>query len=76
MRLKDLPLDLLQETTAVLDRYVRARRKNKLHREQAHLQEELQDMRTDLAEIQALTTYPAKGVATDKPGAAEGENHA
>ena len=56
MRLRDLPLDLLQETTAVLDRYVRARRKTKLRQEQARLQEELQDMRTDLAEIQALST--------------------
>ena len=69
MRLKDLPLDLLQETTSALDRYVRARRKQKLHQEQARLQEELQDMRTDLAEIQALST----GI----PGTAEGgENHA
>jgi len=56
MRLKDLPLDLLQETTAALDRYVRARRKQKLRQEQARLQEELQDMRIDLAEIQALST--------------------
>jgi hypothetical protein len=56
MRLRDLPLDLLQETTAALDRYVRARRKQKLHQEQARLQEELQDMHTDLAEIQALSS--------------------
>ena len=56
MRLKDLPLDLLQETIAALERYVRARRKHKLRQEQARLQEELQDMHTDLAEIQALST--------------------
>ena len=68
MRLKDLPLDLLQETTAALDRYVRARRKQKLRQEQTRLQDELQDMRTDLAEIQALST----GI----PWATEGgENH-
>jgi hypothetical protein len=56
MRLGELPLDLLGETTAVLDHYVRARRKQKLRQEQARLQAELQDMRTDLAEIQALST--------------------
>ena len=69
MRLKDLPLDLLQETTAALDRYVRARRKQKLRQEQARLQAELQDMRTDLAEIQALST----GIPWTTEG---GENHA
>ena len=69
MRLRDLPLDLLQETTAALDRYVRARRKQKLCQEQARLQEELQDMRTDLAEIQALST----GIPWTTEG---GENHA
>ncbi len=53
-RLRDMPLDLLQETSSALESYVRARRKQKLRREQARLQEELQDMRTDLAEIQAL----------------------
>ena len=52
--LRDIPLDLLQEAVAALDRYVRARRRGKLRREQARLQAELQDMRTDLAEIQAL----------------------
>jgi hypothetical protein len=56
MRLRDLPLDLLQETAAALNRYVRARRKQKLHQEQARLQEELQDMHTDLAEIHALSS--------------------
>ena len=69
MRLRDLPLDLLQETTAALARYVRARRKQKLRQEQARLQEELQDMRTDLAEIQALST----GIPWTTEG---GENHA
>lgn len=69
MRLKDLPLDLLQETTAALDRYVRARRKQKLRQEQARLLDELQDMRTDLAEIQALST----GIPWTTEG---GENHA
>lgn len=69
MSLRDLPLDLLQETTAALDRYVRARRKQKLRQEQARLQEELQDMRTDLAEIQALST----GIPWTTE---EGENHA
>jgi hypothetical protein len=67
MRLKDLPLDLLQEATTVLDRYIWARRRQKLHQEQARLREELQDMRTDLAEIQALTT----GI----PGTTEGGEH-
>ena len=52
--LRDVPLDLLQETGAALGRYVRARRRKKLRQEQARLQEELADMRTDLAEIQAL----------------------
>ena len=56
MRLRDLPLDLLQETAAVLDRYVRARRTQKLRQEQARLRDELQDMRTDLAEIHALSS--------------------
>jgi len=69
MRLRNLPLDLLQETTAALDRYVRARRKQKLHQEQARLLDELQDMRTDLAEIQALAT----GIPWTTEG---GENHA
>ena len=55
MKLRDMPLDLLQETAAALDRYVRARRKQKLLQEQTRLQNELQDMRTDLAEIQALS---------------------
>lgn len=55
MRFQDLPLDLLQETTAALDHYVRARRRQKLSQEQARLQDELQDMRTDLAEIHALS---------------------
>ena len=69
MKLKDLPLDLLQETTAALDRYVRARRKQKLRQEQARLLDELQDMPTDLAEIQALST----GIPWTTEG---GENHA
>ena len=56
MRLGQVPLDLLQESSAALEAYVRARRKSKLREEQARLQEELQDMHTDLAEIQALTT--------------------
>ena len=76
MRLKDLPLDLLQEAAAALDRYARERRKNKLRQEQARLQEELQDMRTDLAEIRALATRPATAVTTGIPGTTEGENHA
>jgi len=67
-RLSYVPLDLLQEATATLDRYVRARRKARLRQEQARLQEELQDMRTDLAEIEALST----GI----PWSIEGENHA
>ena len=67
MRMKDLPLDLLQETTTVLDRYVRTRRRQKLREEQTRLQGELQDMRTDLAEIQALST----GMEWNT----EGENH-
>ncbi len=53
-RLRDVPLDLLQEANTALSRYVRARRKQKLRQEQARLQAELLDMRTDLAEIQAL----------------------
>jgi hypothetical protein len=69
MRLRDLPLDLLQETMAALDRYVRARRRQKLRQEQARLLDELQDMRTDLAEIQALST----GIPWITEG---GENHA
>lgn len=52
--LRDVPLDLLQETSAALGRYIQARRKARLHQEQTRLQEELADMRTDLAEIQAL----------------------
>jgi len=55
MRLGQVPLDLLQESSAILEAYVRARRKSKLREEQARLREELQDMRTDLAEIQALS---------------------
>jgi hypothetical protein len=54
-RLGQVPLDLLQESSATLDAYVRARRKNKLREERARLQGELQDMHTDLAEIQALS---------------------
>jgi len=65
MRLRDLPLDLLQETTVVLERYVRARRKQKLCQEQARLQEELHDMRTDLAEIHALSTGMAWNTEAD-----------
>jgi hypothetical protein len=56
MKLKDLPLDLLQGTSAALERYVRVRRRGKLEQERARLEEELQDTRTDLAEIQALAT--------------------
>ena len=56
MTLKDLPLDLLQEASATLERYIRARRRDKLEQERARLEEELQDTRTDLAEIQALST--------------------
>jgi Skp family chaperone for outer membrane proteins len=67
-RLRDVPLDVLQEASAALDRYVRARRKQKLLQERARLQEELQDMRTDLAEIEALSTGVDRKV--------EGENHA
>lgn len=55
MRLGQVPLDLLQESSAILEAYVQARRKGKLLAERARLQEELQDMRTDLAEIHALT---------------------
>jgi len=54
-RLGQVPLDLLQESRATLDAYVRARRKSKLREEWARLQGELQDMHTDLAEIQALS---------------------
>ena len=54
-RLGQVPLDLLQESSATLDAYVRARRKSKLREERARLQGELQDMHTDLAEIQALS---------------------
>jgi len=64
MRLGDLPLDLLQETAVALDCYVRARHGRKLRQERARLQDELQDMRTDLAEIQALST----GVAWNLEG--------
>lgn len=56
MRLRDLPLDLLRETVAALDRYVRARHTQKLHQEQARLQDELRDIHTDLAEIHALSS--------------------
>ena len=55
MTLKDLPIDLLQEASGALERYVRARRKSRLQEEQARLRVELQDMNTDLAEIQALS---------------------
>ena len=51
-----LPLDLLQETAAALNRYVRARHGRKLRQERARLQDELLDMRAGLAEIQALST--------------------
>lgn len=54
-RLGQVPLDLLQESSATLHAYVRARRKCKLREERARLQGELQDMHTDLAEIQALS---------------------
>lgn len=64
LALCDLPLDLLQETAAALNRYVRARHGRKLRQERARLQDELQDMRTDLAEIQALST----GVAWNLEG--------
>jgi hypothetical protein len=86
MRLKDLPLDLLQEASAALDRYARARRQDKLRQERARLQEELQDMRTDLAEIQALAAHPAgalhpaatcsEGTSSGVDGTTEVENHA
>ena len=56
LALRDLPLDLLQETAAALNCYVRARHRRKLRQERTRLQDELQDMRTDLAEIQALST--------------------
>ena len=56
MTLKDLPIDLLQEASAALERYIRARRRAKLEQERARLEEELQDTHTDLAEIQALST--------------------
>ena len=56
LALRDLPLDLLEEAAAALNRYVRARHRRKLRQERTRLQDELQDMRTDLAEIQALST--------------------
>jgi hypothetical protein len=54
MRLNDLPLDLLQETSTTLDHYLQARRKARLHREREYLADELRDTRTHLAEIQTL----------------------
>jgi len=56
LALRDLPLDLLEEAAAALNRYVRGRHGRKLRQERSRLQDELQDMRTDLAEIQALST--------------------
>ena len=53
-RLRDVPLDLLEEVHATLGGYIQARRKARLRAEQVRLQEELCDMRTDLAEIRAL----------------------
>lgn len=52
--LKDMPLDLLQETSTALSLYVRARRKAKLRKERGLLARELQDTQANLAEIQAL----------------------
>jgi hypothetical protein len=75
MSLRDLPLDLLQDISAALARYVRARRRQKLLQEQARLQEELQDLTTDLAEIQALATKPRKEMSTTLPETEGGENH-
>jgi hypothetical protein len=84
MRLGQVPLDLLQESSAILEAYVRARRKSRLQEEQARLQVELQDMHTDLAEIQALATHPREGVSggvewnVEEPAlsSSKGENHA
>ena len=84
MRLGQVPLDLLQESSAILEAYVRARRKGKLQEEQARLRVELQDMNTDLAEIQALSggmernlEEPALPVPSQAEGRLpKGENHA
>ena len=84
MRLGQVPLDLLQESYAILEAYVRARRKSKLQEEQARLRVELQDMHTDLAEIQALSggmernlEEPALPVPSQAEGSSsKGENHA
>jgi len=84
MTLKDLPIDLLQEASGALERYVRARRKSRLQEEQARLRVELQDMNTDLAEIQALSggmernlEEPALPVPSQAEGSlSKGENHA
>jgi hypothetical protein len=72
MRLGQVPMDLLQESSAILEAYVRARRKSKLQEEQARLREELQDMNTDLAEIQALATHPARALTTCHKGVSGG----
>ena len=84
MRLGQVPLDLLQESSAILEAYVRARRKSKLQEEQARLRVELQDMNTDLAEIQALSggmernlEEPALPVPSQAEGSqSKGDNHA
>ena len=76
MRLGQVPLDLLQERCAILEAYVRARRKSKLQEEQARLRVELQDMNTDLAEIQALSGGMERNLEEPALRLPKGENHA
>ncbi len=76
MKLGQVPLDLLQESSAILEAYVRARRKGKLQEEQARLRVELQDMNTDLAEIQALSGGMERHLEEPALSLSKGENHA
>ena len=76
MRLGQVPLDLLQESCAILEAYVRARRQSKLQEEQARLRVELQDMNTDLAEIQALSGGMERNLEEPALRLPKGENHA
>lgn len=52
--LDSLPLDMLQEAATALDRYVRARRREKLLEECDYLRRELRTTQESRAELEAL----------------------
>lgn len=54
VNLDSLPLDLLHEAATALDRYVRARRREKMLEERDYLRRELRTTQESRAELEAL----------------------